>query len=249
MWEDNIIKSANHFGEICKYIQFLSHSAMAALITASTSRKGNPAIIDRNHFKYVGNGTSLSTVFWRCSNRKCGATLTTRKSTGNLVGKDLPDHTHGNQLLEKKAQETENDIVAKYAGIQGALPSTVLQEISHNMLASEFPGQLSSASSSGAIRMKLWRQRQIINPRPVLPSTFKEYMETNIPEKFTKCADNGEFMIFKEYVDQEQTQPLVIFMSQWAADILKNHTTWMFDGTFKSAPTPFSQVTDLLFYK
>ena len=102
MWEEYIIKSANHFGEICKYIQFLSHSAMAALITASTSRKGNPAIIDRNHFKYVGNGTSLSTVFWRCSNKKCGATLTTRKSTGKLVVKDLPDHTHGNQLLEKK---------------------------------------------------------------------------------------------------------------------------------------------------
>ena len=36
----------------------------------------------------MGKGTGLSTVFWRCSNKKCGATLTTRKSTGKLVVKD-----------------------------------------------------------------------------------------------------------------------------------------------------------------
>ena len=65
-------------------------------------------------------------------------------------------------------------------------------------------------------------------------------MKTEIPEKYRKAADGGEFLIFKDLVDQDQ--PLVIFMSQWAVGVLRNHRTWMFDGTLSSAPPPFSQV-------
>ena len=59
-------------------------------------------------------------------------------------------------------------------------------------------------------------------------------MKTEIPEKYRKAADGGEFLIFKDLVDQDQ--PLVIFMSQWAVGVLRNHRTWMFDVTFPSAP-------------
>lgn len=117
------------------------------------------------------------------------------------------------------------------------------------MLSSDFPGQLNSASSSGAIWMKLWRQRQIVNPRPRLPTLFEDYMNTDVLDKFTKAADGGEFLLYKDYVDSEKSQPLVIFMSQWGADILKNHSTWLFDGTFKSAPNPFTQVIWLFIIK
>ena len=34
----------------------------------------------------------------------------TRKSTGNLVGDNLPQHTHGNQLMEKIDKETEKKV-------------------------------------------------------------------------------------------------------------------------------------------
>ena len=59
--------------------------------------------------------------------------------------------------MKSVAKETEAKVVTQYANVEGALPSTVLQEISQNMLSSDFPGQLNSASSSGAIRQKLWR--------------------------------------------------------------------------------------------
>ena len=220
---------------------------MAALISATRTRKGGDGLRDKYNFNYVGNGSGLKTINWRCSNRKCKATLTTRKSTGNLVGGDLPDHTHGNQLLKMEASKTEKAVLAQYAGVHGAKPATVLQEISHNMLSSNFPGQLNSASSSSSIRMKLWRQRQIVNPRPPLPTSFQDYMKTDVPDKFTKAADGGEFMVYKNFVDLELSQPLVMFVSQWAIDILRNHSTWLFDGTFKSAPKPFTQVLLFLF--
>ena len=74
-------------------------------------------------------------------------------------------------------------------------------------------------------------------------------MNTDVPDKYTKAADGGEFLRYKDYVDSEESQPLVIFMSQWGADILKNHSTWLFDGTFKSAPNPFTQVIWLFIIK
>ena len=216
---------------------------MTSLIQAGKTKRGRPAIIDNQHFSYVSNGPGSQKVYnWRCSNRKCDATLGTRKSSGNLVGDTLPSHQHGNQLMKKTAKKTESAVLLKYAGVQGATPSTVLQEICYNMLSSNFPGQLSSSSTAGAIRMKLWRQRQVISPRPKLPSTFEEYMDTDIPDKFTKAADGGEFLIYKDWIDVECTQPMAIFMSKWAVEILKTHKTWLFDGTFKSAPVPFSQV-------
>ena len=139
---------------------------MAALISASISRKGKPGLTDINTFTSVENRKGEQTVNLRCSRRKCAGTLTTRKSTGNLVGEELPDHSHGNLLLKKLAQQTESKVLTQYTGVQGALPSTILQEISTNMLSSSFPGQLSSASSAGAIRMKIWHKRQIVNPCP-----------------------------------------------------------------------------------
>jgi len=58
-----------------------------------------------------------------------------------------PHTTHGNQLLKMEASKTEKAVLAQYAGVQGAKPATVLHEISHNMLSSNFPGQLNSAST------------------------------------------------------------------------------------------------------
>ena len=67
----------------------------------------------------------------------------------------LPSHSHTNQLLKRAAKETEESVIKKYAGIPCAIATTVLQEISSNMLSSSFPGQLSSASTAGRIRMKV----------------------------------------------------------------------------------------------
>ena len=63
-------------------------------------------------------------------------------------------------------------------------------------------------------------------------------MNIELPTKFTQAAHGGEFMFHKDWV--ERTQPLVRFMSRWSANILKTHLVWLFDGTFKSAPLPFS---------
>lgn len=73
-----------------------------------------------------------------------------------------------------------------------------------------------------------------------LPKTFEDFMSTGgIPDKFSKTSYGGKFLVHKEYVYGE---PFVVFISDWGANNLKTHHTWIFDGTFKSCPKLFSQV-------
>ena len=122
-------------------------------------------------------------------------------NTELLVGEDLPVHNHGNGLIRKTVKETENAVIKRYENVHGASPAAVLQDISQNMLNSNFPDQLSSASSSSAIKMRLWRQRKTINPTPKIPRTHQEYMAIDAPERFTKTSDGGEFLVFKVFLN------------------------------------------------
>ena len=73
---------------------------MAGLIKAASTTRGNPAVRDSNMFLYVSNGAGTGTLRWRCSKRFCSATVTTRKSTGNIVGEKLPEHSPGKKIAK-----------------------------------------------------------------------------------------------------------------------------------------------------
>ena len=76
---------------------------MSRVLQASTTQRGKPSLVDINNFSYTTHGSTASTQYWRCAQRKCGASRTTRKSTGNLIGENLPSHNHGNKLMRKVA--------------------------------------------------------------------------------------------------------------------------------------------------
>ena len=92
---------------------------MAPMITAGLTRRGKPNYRDKNNFYYVFNGERAENKNWRCSQRSCTATQTTRISTGILVGDVLPTHGHTNKLLKTKAKTTEKAVIEKYANVQG----------------------------------------------------------------------------------------------------------------------------------
>ena len=125
---------------------FASHSFlvfdtdMSNILKPSKTKRGKAGVIDNHNYFYTANGSSESTSRYWCSTSSWKATLIARNLTGNLVGDTLPDHNHGNKLLKMTAKKTEERIINQLAGFQGATPSAVLQEISTNMFASNFPG-------------------------------------------------------------------------------------------------------------
>ena len=57
----------------------------------------------------------------------------------------------------------------------------------------------------------------MFSPRPKLPSTHSEYMETgDIPDQYTKTADKEDFIIFKDWVDEAKTECMVMFMLRFS---------------------------------
>ena len=105
-----------------------------------TTKRGNDALRDYNSFCYVNNGRRAVTSHWRCAKRTCPATPTTRNYTSKLTNADLPEHNHTNKVMKIAAQETDEAVFNHFATLQDTTTSAVLQEISSNMLSSNFLG-------------------------------------------------------------------------------------------------------------
>ena len=102
----------------------------APIIMAGVTMRGKPNYKDINNSSYVFNGDWAETKNWQGSQKSCSATITSRKSYGNLVGGELPMHSHSNKHLKIKARSKEKAVIDKYANVQGALPSNLLQDLS-----------------------------------------------------------------------------------------------------------------------
>ena len=67
-------------------------------------------------------------------------------------------------------------------------------------------------------------------------------MPKPIPEKYSLAADGSRFLLKQCWVDPEESLSMALFLTDWSADVLKRHTTWLLDGTFSSSPDPWVQV-------
>ena len=110
------------------------------LVKRVSTQGGNDALQDYNSFCYVNNGRGAVTSRWHCAKRTCPATLTGHNSTSKLTNADLPEHNHTKKVMKIAAQETDEAVFNHFATLQDTTTSAVLQEISSNMLSSNFLG-------------------------------------------------------------------------------------------------------------
>ena len=127
-------------------------------------------------------------------------------------------YTHGNQLLEKIAKTTENKVIERYSVVNRVKPTTVLQEISNVMLGSNNPGQLASASTAGAIRMKLYRKRDGEARRNFLSNAMGQDLHHNTGSR-QRSLDAYERIKF--IVDGFDSMPIKDYISILATDLQK----------------------------
>ena len=81
-----------------------------SLIRLTKSTRGKDAIINNNYYKYTFNSTGKNVNYWTCANRSCKARISTRKSTGNLVGPSIPLHDHGNLPDKEYLQQVAHEL-------------------------------------------------------------------------------------------------------------------------------------------
>jgi len=203
----------------------------------------NVKAVDAHHYTYYLNNSNSKTVnYWLCSSKRCIKRIITRKSTGNLVCDSLPEHDHGNNLKKQKTLKLENQVVEQMAGNIANTPRSILTEVTNSFLAGSSSG-LHGMQSAGAIKTKVWRARQKLNPMPKIPRNHQDIMEIQeLPDKITKTKDGQSFLLAQCWTNDDQEKSMMVFLSDYGASILRDAPTWLMDGTFKSAPTPFTQV-------
>jgi hypothetical protein len=65
---------------------------------------------------------------------------------------------------------------------------------------------------------------------------------TPFPTEYTTTADGDNFLLLKDYVSENSSLALVIFMSPFGRQLLQSSKFWLADGTFWTAPPPFVQI-------
>ena len=87
--------------------------------------------------------------------------------------------------------------------------------------------------SAASIKSTLWREKKKISDMLKLPKTYQELMNMELPTKYTKTADGGDFLLLNCWVDKAS---IMLFLSDTGVDIQRRAKTWLMDGTFKTVP-------------
>ena len=130
------------------------------------------------------------------------------------------------------------------ARIDGTSATKVLTEISTNIQKSATPNLICGMRSKNAIKVALFREKKKVNPAPPIPKSgdFASFMSITFPEKFAKTNDGSEFLRMKCWTNDNEDEAMLVFLSDTGAHVLRTRKVWLLDGTFATAPAPFTPI-------
>ena len=95
-----------------------------------------------------------------------------------------------------------------------------------------------------ALAKQLQRDRAISKKNPRAPKSFLDLMDL-LPDRLKVTSDRKPFLKFAGPVSTQPDAPSMLFyMSAHGAARLEGARTWFLDGTFKTAPQLFKQVSN-----
>ncbi|CAF1133229.1 unnamed protein product, partial [Brachionus calyciflorus] len=170
-------------------------------------------------------------MYWRCSNRKCSATITTKDNLGCLNG---IDHSCDLSNIEFKCSEVEKCIINRATNEENSLPK-IYQEEQAKLIQDGYDYEGVAAflnSNKTKILQKAYRARTALNPAKV-----KTKSDIDLDNEFGKTKDDKPFVIF----DSNDSDRIIGFCSAIGLEILSKSKSFHVDGTFKSTPGVFYQ--------
>ena len=158
-----------------------------------------------------------------------------------FLGKNKHKHVADISKLLKLQQvaKAKSDAVEQTA----LSPRTVFGHLANNI---EAEGEVVPVKYSSMARA-MSRVRSKMDARPKAPTSYKDVIK-NFPDELKVLMDGSQFLLYAGPVcentaetDQDEAA-MLIFLTFHGAERLRVSKTWLCDGTFKTAPTPFMQV-------
>ena len=53
---------------------------------------------------------------------------------------------------------------------------------------------------------------------------------TNFPEKFSKTNDGKDFLRLKSWINEDENEAVLVYISDTGAEVLRTHKVWCMDG-------------------
>ena len=213
---------------------------------------------DKQNFLYIKHCTIKNTTYWKCKNfRKESCTAKARtfmESENSQVERVITsgEHCHLSRIQEIKTIQA----VAKALNVAKEQPTlqprVVFGDITNNLDKEDTV----LGVSKSALSRQIQRVRAKESKNPVSPKSFKDTI-TLMTEEIKKLTNGEMFLLYAGPVrDMDPDVPsgswddswpeiepcLLVFMSPFGKELLSTSANWFADGTFKTAPSPFSQI-------
>lgn len=141
------------------------------------------------------------------------------------------EHNHSASATALEVRECINEMKA-IAGNSNVPCGAILREVSQHL-----PEHVASSMPDiPNLRRMIQRKKQANNPTRVSPQTFSDL---KIPGELCLTVSKEPFLMYDNGNAQKR---ILIFSTPRNLHRLENSDVWMMDGTFKSTPTPFTQI-------
>lgn len=149
------------------------------------------------------------------------------------------NHNHCNKLAYNTAKKLESEALEKAKANSSVAPRVILKDLASEM-AKAGPSVSAQMTKKSTLARKIRKMRSIEKQRPPIPKSFHDLFE--MPEEFKLSTDGSQFLASLEYVDEEQTKAIMLFISAHGKNLLRTFKIIQCDGTFDTCPKPFEQI-------
>ncbi|XP_025192763.1 uncharacterized protein LOC112592834 [Melanaphis sacchari] len=199
------------------------------------SQKNKP-LVKYDGFLYRKDCENGEVSYWRCAEvEKCRGRINIKN---DLVIKDSSfKHVHvPNPAKIEVKQLTEE--MKKSALTTQHNPSKIISDIVKTASSNVIQGSLTSVPN---LKRIIQRTRQCNQHSPPNPLTLKDLGE--IPDIYKQTNNGSKFLLFDNYeINGPTKNRILIFCTREGLELMSESEHWFADGTFKSAPSIFTQI-------
>ena len=194
---------------------------MSFSFTKSKRRGGQNLIVE--NFLFKKNKTTPNSVYFKCVVTTCTSKLSMNGNLTEIQNRPTP-HNHDSQ--EKKLRKKNLD--GKFLESVSRSPATPLRQ-SYNENLQEMDKKCLPPQYDKIRRGLNYKRSQCMPPPP------KNLREISIPETWRLTKNNQNFLLHQE-------EGILIFATKHGLEFLVRSKNVLSDGTYKTAPAPFSQI-------